>query len=225
MLVYSKYLLVSTLLELINNIFFYRYRFTSIAIDPQIQSIDGKFYDVLYIGTDNGKLLKAVYKSSADKNVDGIVISRSQVLPPGMPINALKVVKSKNKVIIISKNQVRSVKLNHCLSILSCADCVTLQDPHCAWDLTENRCVQTNSLMIHNDNYLQSISEGLLLLNLSKCTSQTVRPKSKSLEPTQHQKAILSAIGEQDIKKVEEQLTFNVLTDNNILPSLNDGKS
>lgn len=178
----------------------------------------------MYIGTDNGKLLKAVYKSS-DKNVDGIVISRSQVLPPGMPINALKVVKSKNKVIIISKNQVRSVKLNHCLNILSCADCVTLQDPHCAWDLTENRCVQTNSLMIHNDNYLQSISEGLLLLNLSKCTSQTVRPKSKSLEPTQHQKAILSAIGEQDIKKVEEQLTFNVLTDNNILPSLNDGKS
>ena len=32
-------------------ILYYRYRFTQIAVDPQIETADEKHYDVLYVGT------------------------------------------------------------------------------------------------------------------------------------------------------------------------------
>ena len=38
----------------------YSYRFTQIAVDPQVKTPGGKTYDVLFIGTDNGKVIKAV---------------------------------------------------------------------------------------------------------------------------------------------------------------------
>lgn len=29
----------------------YSYRFTKVAVDPQVKALDGKAYDILYIGT------------------------------------------------------------------------------------------------------------------------------------------------------------------------------
>ena len=44
--------------------------FTSVAVDAQVTATDGSAYDVLFVGTSNGRLLKAVnsvsYKSRKD---------------------------------------------------------------------------------------------------------------------------------------------------------------
>ena len=55
--------------------------FTSVAVDAQVTAADGSAYDVLFVGTSNGRLLKAVnsvsYKSS--KNPKTVIIEELEV--------------------------------------------------------------------------------------------------------------------------------------------------
>ena len=51
----------------INIYFTFRYpsQFREIAIDPQIKTSDGQIYDIMFVGTDKGQVLKIV--NSANK--------------------------------------------------------------------------------------------------------------------------------------------------------------
>ncbi|KAI8117621.1 Semaphorin-1A, partial [Lucilia cuprina] len=64
------------------------YRFTQIAVDPQIKTPGGKTYDVIFVGTDHGKIIKSVNAESADsdKKVTSVVIEEIDVLPKSEPI-------------------------------------------------------------------------------------------------------------------------------------------
>lgn len=91
-----------------------QYRFTMIAVDPQVQTPDGRAYDVLFIGTDDGKVVKAVNAASfdADNKVQSVVIEEIQVLPPGVPIKNLYV--SHGKLIVLSDDEIQSISLHRC---------------------------------------------------------------------------------------------------------------
>ncbi|XP_044742054.1 semaphorin-1A-like [Chrysoperla carnea] len=194
------------------------YRFTTVSIDPQVKATDGKAYDVLYVGTDDGKLIKAIYVEGRNRTVDGVVISKSQVLPVGTPVTGLKVVRAKNNIVIVSRSEVRSIKMNHCINIQSCTRCVELQDPHCVWDSLEARCVQNDQdTMILNDRYFQSVQDG----DSSKCSAAKEYNNARESNVI-HQKSILSGVGEQDVKKDGEPITFNVLNDNSIPTNIDE---
>jgi len=107
---------------------YFSYRFTQIAVDPQVKTLDGKAYDVLFIGTDNGKVIKAVNAASADSpnKVNTVVIEEIQVFPSNVAIRNLKVVRDKSvtegRLIVVSDAEVQALRLNRCFSekITSC---------------------------------------------------------------------------------------------------------
>lgn len=128
----------------------FNYRFTQIAVDPQVKTPGGKAYDVLFIGTDNGKVIKAVNADAADtvSRVSPVVIEEMQVFASHIRVRNVRVVKageggvSDGRLVVVSDAEVQALRLHRCFSdkILSCSECVALQDPYCAWDKQAGRC-------------------------------------------------------------------------------------
>nr|CAD7575037.1 unnamed protein product [Timema californicum] len=148
----------------------FHYRFTQIAVDPQIKTPGGKPYDVLFIGTDNGKVIKAVNADSADtiQRVTPVVIEEIQVFPPHMAVRNLKVVRDSNlpdgRLVVVTDNEVQALRLHRCYSdkILSCSECVALQDPYCAWDKQSQKCRAVGAARWSDEKYFyQSIATGV----------------------------------------------------------------
>ena len=56
-------------------------RFTSIAVDPQVGTTEGKTYDVIFVGTTKGRVIKTINAQSADsrEGVKTVVIEELQV--------------------------------------------------------------------------------------------------------------------------------------------------
>ncbi|CRK93680.1 CLUMA_CG007209, isoform A [Clunio marinus] len=133
-----------------------QYRFTHITVDPQIKTPGGKTYDVIFVGTDHGKVLKTINAASADDSskVSSVVIEELDVLAKPEPIRNLKIVRTMQydqpkdgnyddgKLIIVTDSQILAIALHRCNSekINSCSDCVALQDPYCAWDKIAGKC-------------------------------------------------------------------------------------
>jgi semaphorin 6 len=144
------------------------YRFTKIAVDWQVGALDGKAYDVLFIGTDHGKVIKALNLASFDshKAVNSIVIEELQVLPLKVAVKDLYVahMDGESKLVVVSDDEIRAVKLQRCSSdkITNCRECVDLQDPYCAWDIVERRCTAVGSRDWSADKeiFIQNIAVG-----------------------------------------------------------------
>nr|CAD7392156.1 unnamed protein product [Timema cristinae] len=143
-----------------------QYRFTKIAVDQQVKTSDGKAYDVLFIGTDDGKVIKALNVASfdSDSTVDSVVVEELQVLPPGVPVKNLYVVhvdSDDSKLVVVSDDEILSIKLHRCDSdkITSCRECVALQDPYCAWDTTRQQCAYVEA-SAGKKKFVQSVTEG-----------------------------------------------------------------
>lgn len=154
--------------------FFFSYRFTQITVDPQVKTPGGKTYDVLFIGTDNGKVIKAINAESADSKdkVSPVVIEEIQAFPANVPVRGIKVVRSSQigdgledgRLVVVADSQVQALRLHRCYSdrILSCGECVALQDPYCAWDRVDGKCVSlVGPASTDASRFLQSVSTGL----------------------------------------------------------------
>jgi semaphorin 6 len=142
-----------------------QYRFTTIAVDEQVRTPDGKAYDVLFIGTDDGKVIKALNSASfdSDKTVNSVVIEEVQVLPPGVAVKDLHVARmagEESKLLVVSDDEIQAVKLQRCSSakITNCRECVALQDPYCAWDNVQQHC--TADWSAGHNRFIQSIALG-----------------------------------------------------------------
>lgn len=64
-------------------------------MDPQIKTPGGKTYDVIFVGTDHGKIIKSVNAESADssKKVTSVVIEELEV-SRNEPIRTLEIIRS-----------------------------------------------------------------------------------------------------------------------------------
>ena len=70
--------------------FRYPSQFREIAIHPGIRTAEGRTFDVMFIGTDRGQVLKIIH--SVDGGDTGpLLIEELQVVPPGEPILGLQV--------------------------------------------------------------------------------------------------------------------------------------
>ena len=72
------------------------------------------------------------------------MIEAFQVFPYHVPVRNLLV--SQDQIIVLSDHEVNAFPLHRCEKISNCGDCVALQDPYCAWDLSERACVAHNQL-------------------------------------------------------------------------------
>lgn len=142
----------------------FQYRFTQIAVDPQIETADEKHYDVLYVGTDNGKVLKCINAGSDSSNgkVIPVVIEEFQVFQQ-QPITNLMVYHTPNvaKLVVVSREEIKTVPLYSCdLYAKTCGECVALQDPYCSWDKTRGACSSSRTRLWKRDLFIQNVEEG-----------------------------------------------------------------
>jgi semaphorin 6 len=118
--------------------------FTSIAVDPQVSTPDGSKFDVIFVGTSNGQLLKAV-NSLAPKSIAStrtVIIEEIEVAPELLikGVTVVRTAKGSGHVLVTTADQIRSFPLFRCDKARSCGQCVALQDPYCAWDTREELC-------------------------------------------------------------------------------------
>ncbi|CAH1797572.1 unnamed protein product [Owenia fusiformis] len=121
-------------------------RFTQIAIDWQVPAASEdnlnkvKYYDVMFVGTDDGKVLKVI--NVGDKEIKPVIIEEIQVFDSKTTIVNLKVYRKPSegieKLVIVAEDEIKTIPLHRCHLRKTCGECVALRDPYCSW--TENRC-------------------------------------------------------------------------------------
>ncbi|XP_065368622.1 semaphorin-1A [Calliphora vicina] len=159
------------------------HRLTTIAIDPQVHALNGEFHDVIYTGTDDGKITKFINIPTASNggsaasidNLRTVLISELQVLPVGTPVRELVVSSKTNTLLVVSDGSLVTVPLHHCAHIVDCASCLGLQDPNCAWDQQTHEC---KSLSISNHKF--GTKTFLQSLNTTKKIAKNLCPKSST---------------------------------------------
>lgn len=160
-------------------------RFTAIATDSQVESLNGDRYDVLFIGTDNGRVIKSInYLRSATNtnesivnqqngsaeserdqesvNLETVVITETQALPYNLPVKQMTVAKDQQSLIVVGSGHIVSIPLHHCSDprIVHCRDCLNFQDPYCVWDVKNHECTTMLSVTPHNrKNFIQNIRQ------------------------------------------------------------------
>lgn len=149
------------------------YRFTAITVDPQIESLSGERYDVLFVGTDTGKVIKFINfirtidtengtrnNSQLQQQLETVVITETQALPQGFPVKEMTVAKDQLSLIVVGNGHIVSIKLNHCSHIFRCRNCLNLQDPYCVWDGNNHECVPITAVTPHTrNNFLQHLRQ------------------------------------------------------------------
>ncbi|XP_014203594.1 semaphorin-1A-like [Copidosoma floridanum] len=118
----------------------------------------------------DGRVMKALNtKNPFSRNESNqVIVSDVQVLKHGQAVRDLQVVHlagEASKLVVIADSEIRAVPLQHCDSsqAASCAACVGLQDPHCAWDAAHSQCVAVMTRLHDSDAdrmLYQNISSG-----------------------------------------------------------------
>ncbi|XP_048195289.1 semaphorin-4D-like [Perognathus longimembris pacificus] len=139
--------------------------YTQIVVD-RTQALDGKFYDVMFVSTDQGTLHKII-------RLENIVymIEETQIFQKSGPVQTLVLSSKKgSKFIYAGSNAgVVQVPLAFCRKHSSCKDCVLARDPYCAWNPTEGTCEVVHEAQGPNRYWIQDMSG-----NVSSCPGESV---------------------------------------------------
>ncbi|XP_062308882.1 semaphorin-4E [Osmerus eperlanus] len=108
--------------------------FTRIAVDT-VRALDGETYPVMFIGTENGFVEKAVNYAG-----EMFIIEEIRLYKTPEPIRTLRLSSSKGQLYAGSGYGVVQLPLSDCGRYRSCVDCILARDPYCAWDLPSDRC-------------------------------------------------------------------------------------
>ncbi|KAM6916776.1 semaphorin-4G-like [Xenentodon cancila] len=117
-----------------------------------VQGLDGQTYHVLYMGTDEGWLHKAV-------EVKGQlhIIEELQLFEEPQPVNNLLMSIKQMSLYVSSPSAVVQLPLSNCHRYTSCYDCIFARDPHCAWSGAE--CVDV-MMQADRATLIQDIQHG-----------------------------------------------------------------
>ncbi|XP_042674512.1 semaphorin-4G [Centrocercus urophasianus] len=102
--------------------------YSRLAVD-RVQALDGRSYDVLFMGTGDGWLHKAVVLGSSLH-----IIEEVQVFQDPQPVETLVVSRRQRSLYVGAASGVLQVPLASCARYSSCYDCILARDPYCAWD-------------------------------------------------------------------------------------------
>jgi semaphorin 6 len=133
------------------------HRWTKIAVHGQIPLLSpgAPLVDVMFVGTDDGHVLKSVTLTGAAveaaatagfgsgwEALKPILLEKLEVLPKGQPVTDLRINAAQGSLLVFSSDQVKAIPIQRCQRRAhSCGGCVRLQDPYCAWHSALNSCV------------------------------------------------------------------------------------
>ncbi|CAN9503397.1 unnamed protein product [Ophioblennius macclurei] len=145
--------------------------FTRIIVN-EVQAADGEKYNVMFIGTEEGTMVRAV-------NYDGemFIIEEIEVFDPPGPIKILKFSNIMGYIYAGSDYGAAQIPLATCERSSSCMDCVLARDPYCGWDTAVKKCV---ALSASQRKPIQSVKDG----DASLCpAADPIEPLSRSIWP------------------------------------------
>ncbi|KAM4678456.1 semaphorin-4C [Discoglossus pictus] len=138
--------------------------FTQLAVHRTV-GLDGAMYDVLFIGTGDGWLNKAVSLGSTVH-----VIEELQVFEKSHPVQSV-VISPRNSLIFAGSSAgLVQLPLADCSKYRSCADCVLARDPFCAWNINSSRCMRAD------EEYRSILYQDIQGSDTSKCEAQNAKP-------------------------------------------------
>ncbi|KAK5906247.1 hypothetical protein CgunFtcFv8_002130 [Champsocephalus gunnari] len=116
-------------------------------------ALDGNTYTVLFLGTDDGWLHRAV-----DIGGEMHIIEELQLFDKPQPIESMVISSALRSIYVGSYSGVVQVPMSACERYTSCYDCVFARDPFCGWD--RKVCVEISS-HAQRSNLTQDISKGI----------------------------------------------------------------
>nr|XP_057930705.1 semaphorin-3D isoform X1 [Doryrhamphus excisus] len=109
------------------------YSLTQIVVD-RVLAEDGQ-YEVLFLATDAGTVLKVVSISRDKWLTEEVVLEELQVFQVPTPILSLEISSKQEQLYVGSSEGLAQVSLSRChLYGQACAECCLARDPYCAWD-------------------------------------------------------------------------------------------
>ncbi|KAF5890641.1 semaphorin-3B-like isoform X1, partial [Clarias magur] len=109
------------------------YSFTQIAVD-RVNAADGH-YDVMFIGTDVGTVLKVISVPKGSWSNTELLLEELQVFKDSSSIINMQISSKRQQLYVGSDTGVAQVPLHRCSMYgKACAECCLARDPYCAWD-------------------------------------------------------------------------------------------
>ncbi|MED6287134.1 hypothetical protein CHARACLAT_013331, partial [Characodon lateralis] len=110
------------------------YKLKQIVVD-RVEAEDGQ-YDVMFIGTDVGTVLKVISLHSGNSlETEEVTLEELQVFKVPLPITSMDISVKRQTLYVGSPSGVVQVKLHRCETYgKACAECCLARDPYCAWD-------------------------------------------------------------------------------------------
>uniref|UniRef100_A0A8C3JGB6 Semaphorin-4E n=1 Tax=Calidris pygmaea TaxID=425635 RepID=A0A8C3JGB6_9CHAR len=109
--------------------------YTRIVVD-RVTGLDKQTYDVMFLGTDDGYLHKAL---SCDGEM--FIVEELQLFLSPAPVQSLRLSSGKGMLYAGSPSQVVQLPVSQCHQYKYCLDCVLARDPYCAWSPAAKECV------------------------------------------------------------------------------------
>uniref|UniRef100_A0A8B9F643 Semaphorin 3D n=2 Tax=Amazona collaria TaxID=241587 RepID=A0A8B9F643_9PSIT len=109
------------------------YRLTQIVVD-HVMAEDGQ-YDVIFLGTDTGTVLKVVSIAKEKWTKEEVVLEELQIFKHPSFISTMEISQKQQQLYIGSRDGLVQLSLHRCHTYgKACADCCLARDPYCAWD-------------------------------------------------------------------------------------------
>ncbi|XP_007424994.1 semaphorin-4G [Python bivittatus] len=102
--------------------------YTQVAVD-RVQALDGHMYDILFLGTGNGWIHKAVVIGSMVH-----ITEEMQAFKNPQPVENIIISKQQRNLYVGAQSGVLQLPLSTCRQYISCFNCILARDPYCAWD-------------------------------------------------------------------------------------------
>ncbi|XP_037539412.1 semaphorin-3D [Nematolebias whitei] len=109
------------------------YTLTHIVVD-RVAADDGQ-YEVMFLGTDAGSVLKVVSITQENWSTEEVILEELQLFQVSSPILTLELSSKQQQLYVGSREGLAQVSLSRChLYGQACAECCLARDPYCAWD-------------------------------------------------------------------------------------------
>ncbi|NXX94397.1 SEM3D protein, partial [Centropus bengalensis] len=96
---------------------------------------ESRHHDVLFLGTDEGKVLKVVLAGGASRGSEVVSLEEISVTKVPSPILDMKLSPKRQELFVSSTHGLLQLSLYRCeLYGQTCTDCCLARDPYCTWD-------------------------------------------------------------------------------------------
>ncbi|NXJ08292.1 SEM4E protein, partial [Odontophorus gujanensis] len=135
--------------------------YTRIVVD-RVTGLDKQTYDVMFLGTDDGYLHKAL-----NCNGEMFIVEELQLFLSPAPVQFLQLSSKKGMLYVGSMSEVVQLPVSGCHRYKYCLDCILARDPYCAWSQASRACVLLSDQTGDTKNLIQNVKYG----DASNCLS------------------------------------------------------